>query len=183
MHHIEHVSVEEPARNHVQLHSHTLMVIHRTLLSSLGLIVDLQILIFNCHVLPNVNLIILQSEYNMAYKSTRKPPKCKITVQKIHKSKDVHIFNVFIFSFWRLHLRLNLVSCALGLSIVANINRCMAEVHWFVGQLRMDWMSAKAQAPSSLFDISFRRWAEWAKETSKGGRPGRFFDSSIAELS
>ena len=59
-----------------------------------------------------------------------------------------------------------------------NIKRCKevrAEV--IFNQFKIDWMSAKAQAPSSLFDISFRRWAEWAKEISKGGRPGRFLDS------
>ena len=52
------------------------------------------------------------------------------------------------------------------------------EVNRSKNQLRMDWISAKAQAPNSLFDISLRRWAEWAKEISKGGRPGRFFDSA-----
>jgi len=47
----------------------------------------------------------------------------------------------------------------------------------------MDWISAKAQAPNSLLDISFIKCAECANEISKGGRPGRFLDSSIAELS
>jgi hypothetical protein len=44
-------------------------------------------------------------------------------------------------------------------------------------QLNIDWMSAKAQAPNSLLDISLSRRAECAREISSGGRPGRFFDS------
>lgn len=77
MHHIEHVYVEEPAtaHNNVQLHSMVFSKPINTWFDHGPANLDFRLSCFT-----KFNLIILQSEYNMAYKSTWKPPNCKITV-------------------------------------------------------------------------------------------------------